>query len=116
MAGACSVTPPYNVNDRLVCDSENKFERELGYHRALRKGPFIFVSGTTALQPDGRMAFPDDAKAQAQCAFQLGIHAIETLGGSREDVVRVRMFVAVSNLFCSMPNISKVLNWFAISL
>ena len=104
MAGPCLVTPPYNVNDRLVCDSENKFEREFGYHRAVRKGPFIFVSGTTALQPDGMIAFPDDAKAQAQCAFQLGISAIESLGGSREDVVRVRMFVAVSDLFCSMPD------------
>ena len=25
----------YNVNDHLICDSENKFEREFGYHRAI---------------------------------------------------------------------------------
>ena len=108
MAATRLVSMPYNVNDRLVCDSENKFEREFGYHRAVRKGPFIFVSGTTALQPDGRVAFPGDAKAQAQRAFQVGIDAIEALGGSREDVVRVRMFVAVSNFFCSIPNIHKL--------
>ena len=107
MARKSLVTPPYNVNDRLVCDSENKFEKEFGYHRAVRKGPFIFVAGTTALQPDGRIAFPNDAKAQAQRAFQVGIDAIETLGGSREDVVRVRMFVAVSNFFFSMPTMTQ---------
>ena len=107
MAGDYQVTSPYNVNDHFVCDSENKFESEFGYHRAVRKGPFIFVSGTTALQPDGRIAFPEDAKAQAQRAFQLGIDAIEALGGSREDVVRVRMFVAVSIFFCSMPAITQ---------
>ena len=97
MAGAQITSTPYNVNDHIVCDSSNKFEKEFGYHRAIRKGPFIFVSGTTALGPNGQVACPGDATGQAHYAFRLVIKAVEALGGTKEDVVRVRMFVASNN-------------------
>ena len=98
-----SISRAYNVNETIVCDSKNRFENEFGYHRAIRKGPFIFVSGTTALQPDGQVAFPGDAMGQARYAFQLGIEAVEALGGAKDDVVRVRMFVAVSRYCYRTP-------------
>ena len=75
--------------------SGNAFEKRLGYHRAVRKGPFIFVSGTTTAMPDGKTEFPGDGYRQAMKIFEIGLTAIAALGGLRSDVCRVRVFIGV---------------------
>ncbi|KAH0614564.1 uncharacterized protein H6S33_000200 [Morchella sextelata] len=74
----------------------NPYESLFGYSRAVRKGPFIFVSGTTSIMPDsaGAVQYPGDAYRQTVVAFRESLKAVEALGGTKEDVVRVRMFVA----------------------
>jgi enamine deaminase RidA (YjgF/YER057c/UK114 family) len=83
--------------------TNNPYESIIGYSRAVRRGPFIFVSGTTALDPNSiSSACPDGivlhadgtAYDQAVVAFGEAIRAVEALGGKRGDVVRVRMYVA----------------------
>jgi enamine deaminase RidA (YjgF/YER057c/UK114 family) len=76
-------------------DTANPYEKRFGYHRAVRKGPFIFVSGTTAIDPTtGKLPTTQGADHQAAFAFEESIKAITALGGTVGDVVRVRMFVA----------------------
>lgn len=67
----------------------------MGYHRAVRRGSFIFVSGTTALTAvAGYVRCPGDAAGQMTIAIEESLKAIKALGGKgAEDVVRVRMFV-----------------------
>ncbi|RMZ77901.1 hypothetical protein DV738_g4141, partial [Chaetothyriales sp. CBS 135597] len=73
----------------------NPFEKKFGYHRAVRRGPFIFVSGTTAINPEsGELEAKGDAYNQALSAMTRSIEAIDKLGGKSTDVVRVRMFVS----------------------
>jgi enamine deaminase RidA (YjgF/YER057c/UK114 family) len=86
---------------KLTYTTPSTFEAKLGYHRAIRKGPFIFVSGTTALRPSPSsptetyaLAGPGDAHAQTHAAFTESLVAVEALGGTKADVVRVRMYVA----------------------
>ena len=68
------------------------FEEEIGFTRALRVGDHILVSGTVAsARTDGSV--PSDAGAQADLCFEEIVGHIVALGGCREDVVRVRMFV-----------------------
>ncbi|KAI5124233.1 hypothetical protein M0805_005082 [Coniferiporia weirii] len=77
--------------------TNNPYESAFGYSRAVRRGPFIFVSGTTALSPSTGLLQPEhagDARAQAGAAFAEALRAVTALGGARTDVVRVRMFVA----------------------
>lgn len=72
----------------------NPYEAQFGYSRAVRRGPFIFVSGTTSIDPaTGVVQHPESAYEQALKIFSEIIHAIEALGGTRQDVTRVRMFV-----------------------
>ena len=81
----------------MFVTTKNIFEQRFGYHRAVRKGPFIFVSGTTALDPEtGGIKCPGDAYGQAHAAFNTGLEAIKQLGGKAADVCRIRMFVGVS--------------------
>jgi len=76
-------------------DTANPYEKRFGYHRAVRKGAFIFVSGTTAIDPaTGKLPTTQGADHQAAFAFEESMKAITALGGTVGDVVRVRMFVA----------------------
>ena len=76
-------------------NTANPFEKRFGYHRAVRKGPFILVSGTTALDPNtGLLQHPGSAELQARAAFEEALRAVTALGGEVGDVIRVRMFVA----------------------
>ncbi|PPQ73319.1 hypothetical protein CVT26_015343 [Gymnopilus dilepis] len=72
----------------------NPYEEKFGYSRAVRKGPFIFVSGTTSIDTaTGQVLHPTSAYDQTLKIFSEIISAVEALGGRKEDVVRLRMFV-----------------------
>lgn len=73
----------------------NPYESQFNYSRAVKRGPFIFVSGTTSLCPTTQtILHPTSAYLQAQVIFAEIAKAIQALGGSaKTDVVRVRMYV-----------------------
>ncbi len=70
-----------------------RWEKIHGYCRAVRRGPFISVSGTTAVGEDGRIAAPDDAYVQAQRCIQIIRDALEACDASLADVVRTRIYL-----------------------
>ena len=72
----------------------NPYEEKFGYSRAVRRGQFIFVSGTTSIEPQtGEVLHPHSAFDQTITIFSEIIKAVEALGGARDDIMRVRMFV-----------------------
>ncbi len=81
------------VNGRTLALSGTVWEPMAGYSRAVRKGSQITVSGTTATHGD-RLIGGTDAAAQAHFAIDKIAGAIQSLGGTLEDVVRTRVFVS----------------------
>ncbi len=81
------------VNGRTLALSGTGWESMAGYSRAVRKGHSITVSGTTATHGD-RLIGGTDAAAQAHFAIDKITGAIQSLGGTLEDVVRTRVFVS----------------------
>lgn len=73
--------------------SGSPWEAKVGYCRAVRAGPHIWVTGTVAINADGSPHAPGDAGAQAERCFEIIAKALEELGASLGDVVRTRMFV-----------------------
>lgn len=69
-------------------------EELAGYSRAVRHGDRIVVSGTGDLSGDGTIGHPGDTYAQARAAFERAVAAVEHLGGTPEDIVRTRVFLA----------------------
>lgn len=80
------------MSARLRVFSGSPYEERFGFARAVREGDRIIVAGTGPVEEDGSST-SGSAAAQAERCFTLMLKAVEQLGGTRDDIVRTRMFL-----------------------
>ncbi|HYX88063.1 MAG TPA: RidA family protein [Gaiellaceae bacterium] len=84
--------------ERQLISSGSPYEPVVGFSRAVRVGPHVFVAGTAPIMPDGAEP-PDGAYAQTRRCLEIVGRALEQAGASFEDVVRTRAYATSGEIF-----------------
>jgi enamine deaminase RidA (YjgF/YER057c/UK114 family) len=71
--------------------SGSPLEPRIGFSRAVRAGPQVWVAATAAIWPDGHM--DPDAGVQAERCLEIIEAALREAGGGLGDVVRTRVYL-----------------------
>jgi len=76
-----------------IFKSGGRLEGIGAYSRAKRVGPFVYVAGTTAIEPSGKLHAPGDCYAQSIYIFSRIEEALRAVGAEMRHVVRTRSYL-----------------------
>ena len=78
---------------RKLISSGSPFEPRIGFSRAVRVGPYVAVSGTAPIAPDGGVSAPGDVYGQTKRCFEIIEQAIKAAGLTLQSVIRTRVML-----------------------
>jgi enamine deaminase RidA (YjgF/YER057c/UK114 family) len=68
-------------------------EEKTGYSRMVQVGPFIYIGGTTSVQPDGSVAGEGSVYEQTKYILQKQIDLLARAGAKKEEVLRIKAYI-----------------------
>jgi isochorismate pyruvate lyase len=70
-----------------------RWESEISYCRVLRKGNQVFVTGTAAVDEDGKVYAPFEYYKQTRRCLEIIAENLDKIGATMKNITRTRMFV-----------------------
>jgi enamine deaminase RidA (YjgF/YER057c/UK114 family) len=77
--------------ERQLVSSGSRFEKPIGFSRAVRVGDRVVVAGTAPQWPDGSV--DPDVERQTDRCLEIMLAALQEAGGTANDVIRTRMYL-----------------------
>ena len=87
--------------ERRLVEAKGPYAAVVGYSRAVRVGPQVFVAGTAPIMADGADP-PREAYGQAKRCLEIIATALEDAGASLADVVRTRVYLTSAEDFAEV--------------
>ena len=78
---------------RRLIRSGSPLEPEIGFSRAVRVGPHIFIAGTAPIAESGGVAAPGDVYGQTRRCLKIVAEALSEAGATLDHVARTRMMM-----------------------
>jgi enamine deaminase RidA (YjgF/YER057c/UK114 family) len=78
--------------ERNLVPAESAMAATVGYSRAVRVGPHVYVAGTAPIMPDDADP-PSDAYGQAKRCLEIIVAALAEVGARPDHVVRTRAYL-----------------------
>lgn len=78
----------------ITVSGGGRFEEVGGYARVRRVGDLVFVAGTTAVEPSGRLRAPGETYAQTRYVLERLTTLLAEVDAGLGDVVRTRAYLA----------------------
>lgn len=75
---------------RINYSSGAPLEEKTGYSRMVKVGPFVYIGGTTSVQPDGTVYGEGSAYEQTKYILEKLVKLLEKSGSKKEEVVRIK--------------------------
>ncbi len=79
--------------ERRYVSSGSPWEPVVGYTRAVRIGPHVWISGTTAIDQNGAVVGRNDPGMQTRKILEIIGRALTEAGAELKDVVRTKLYV-----------------------
>lgn len=77
----------------LHISSGSPMEPIIGFCRAVKSGPHVWIAGTAAIAQDGGVACPGDVHGQTRRCIEIAKAALEEAGATLDNVVRTRVLL-----------------------
>ena len=87
--------------ERTLITSGSPYEPVVGFSRAVRVGPHVFVAGTVSMMPEGAEP-PSDTYGQTRRCLEIILGALDEAGARPEHVVRTRLYATSADQFDDM--------------
>ena len=77
---------------RMNYSSGASLEEKAGYSRMVKVGPFVYVGGTTAVQPDSTVYGEGSPYEQTKYVLEKQVTLLEQAGSQKEEVIKVKVY------------------------
>lgn len=78
--------------ERINYSSGAPLEEKVGYSRMVKVGPFVYVGGTTSVQPDGTVYGEGSPYEQTKYVLEKQVKLLEEAGASASDVIKIKVY------------------------
>lgn len=78
---------------RINYSSGAPLEEKTGYSRMVKVGSFVYIGGTTSVQPDGTVYGEGSAYEQTKYILEKLVKLLEKSGSKKEEVIRIKGYI-----------------------